>query len=70
MKHVSKKQPALTWINIDGFHEVDFLKEFGKEFDIHPLTLEDIVNTNQCPKVEQNGDCLYICLVLIKKKKK
>ncbi|MDQ3046962.1 MAG: magnesium/cobalt transporter CorA [Bacteroidota bacterium] len=45
--------PAMVkWINVDGIHNVDFIAAIGKKFDIHPLTLEDIVNTNQRPKFE------------------
>ncbi|MGG6231029.1 magnesium/cobalt transporter CorA [Tenacibaculum sp. SDUM215027] len=40
------------WINIDGLHDVDLVGEVGKLFDIHTLVLEDIVNTDQRPRVD------------------
>lgn len=40
------------WINIDGIHKVALVEQVGKLFNIHPLTLEDIINTDQRPKFE------------------
>lgn len=42
----------VRWINVDGIHNVELIDAIGKRFNIHPLTLEDIVNTNQRPKFE------------------
>lgn len=42
----------VKWINVDGIHQVEIIEKIGKLFDIHPLTLEDIVNTDQRPKFE------------------
>ena len=42
----------VKWINVDGIHKVDIIEKIGKLFNIHPLTLEDIVNTDQRPKFE------------------
>jgi magnesium transporter len=50
LNHVN---PAmLKWINVDGIHDVSLIEKIGKKFSIHPLTLEDIANTNQRPKFE------------------
>lgn len=42
----------VKWINIDGIHNVELIESIGKHFNIHALTLEDIVNTNQRSKFE------------------
>ena len=34
----------------------------GVVFGLHPLTIEDILNTDQRPKIEDHGDYLYIVL--------
>ena len=47
-----KKKPSTTWINIDGLHEIDVIEKIGNCFEIHPLVLEDILNTDQRPKME------------------
>jgi magnesium transporter len=53
---------AVTWINIDGLQEIPILETMGVGFSLHPLTLEDILNTEQRPKSEDHGDYLYIVL--------
>lgn len=55
-------QPSLPvrWLNVHGLHNVDLLKAVGERFKLHPLVLEDILNTNQRPKVEDYGDYLFI----------
>jgi magnesium transporter len=55
-----ERQLAFRWVNITGVHEVDFIEKIGRHFNIHPLTLEDIVNTGQRSKVEDYGHYLYL----------
>jgi magnesium transporter len=55
-----EQQLSLRWINISGVHQVDFIEKIGKHFNIHPLTLEDIVNTGQRSKVEDYEHYLYL----------
>ena len=49
---------TVTWKNIDGLHNVEFISAF--EPSLHPLTLEDILNTKQRPKIEEFEEYLYI----------
>ena len=42
----------IKWINVDGIHKTDLIETIGKHYSIHPLTLEDIVNTQQRSKFE------------------
>ncbi len=42
----------VKWINVDGIHNVELIETIGKHFIIHPLTLEDIVHTDQRSKFE------------------
>ncbi|MFO8007971.1 MAG: magnesium/cobalt transporter CorA [Candidatus Brocadiia bacterium] len=56
---------AVTWINVDGLHEVEVIHRLGEAFGLHPLVLEDIVNTRQRPKVEDYDDYLYIVLKML-----
>jgi len=57
-----RDRPTVTWINVDGLHEIDVIEKVGKAFDLHPLILEDIANTSQRPKVEDYSNCLYVVL--------
>jgi len=56
------KKPGVTWISFEGIPEIPVLEELGLNFGLHPLTLEDILNTDQRPKMEDYGDYLYIVL--------
>ncbi len=60
-----KDTSTVTWINIDGIHKVDIIEKIGKNFDLHPLIQEDIVNTEQRPKIEDFGNYIYIVLKMV-----
>ena len=55
----------VTWINIDGLQKTDVIKKVGKEFDLHPLVLEDIANTGQRPKIEDFTNYIFAVLKMI-----
>ncbi|HUT77250.1 MAG TPA: magnesium/cobalt transporter CorA [Polyangia bacterium] len=44
--------PTVTWLNVDGLHDIGTLERIGERFGVHHLVLEDILNTGQRPKVE------------------
>ncbi len=46
------EQPSITWINVQGLHDIEKLKPIWDYFELHPLMQEDIANTAQRPKVE------------------
>ena len=60
-----KEKPTVTWINIDGLHEVGIIEKIGKHFDVHPLVLEDIVNTGQRPKMEDFDSYIFMVLKML-----
>lgn len=60
-----KDTSTVTWINIDGVHQVDIIEKIGKHFNLHPLVLEDIVNTGQRPKLEDFDDYLFVVLKML-----
>ncbi|MGB6370642.1 MAG: magnesium/cobalt transporter CorA [Atribacterota bacterium] len=60
-----KDKPTVTWINIDGVHEIKVIEEIGKHFNLHPLILEDIVDTDQRPKIKDFGDYIFIILKML-----
>ncbi|GAB1428239.1 magnesium/cobalt transporter CorA [Aminivibrio sp.] len=57
--------PGVTWINVNGIHNIGLIESLGKYFDLHPLTLEDIVNTTQRPKVEEFPKYVYAVLKMM-----
>ena len=60
-----KDRPPVSWINIDGLHEVELIEKIGTHFNIHPLTQEDIVNTGQRPKVEDFEEYVYLVFKML-----
>jgi magnesium transporter len=46
------KPNMVKWINVAGIHNTDIVEGIGKIYDIHPLSLEDIVHIDQRPKFE------------------
>jgi magnesium transporter len=57
--------PPVSWINVDGLHEIDVIEKIGMHFGIHPLVLEDILNTGQRTKAEEFENYLYIVLRML-----
>jgi len=60
-----KPKPSITWINVDGLHEIDVIEKLGKCFEIHPLVLEDILNTDQRPKMEDFDKYIFLILKML-----
>ncbi len=57
-----KDEPSISWINVDGLHDVALLERLGHYYGLHPLTIEDIVNTEQRPKVDFFDNYIFIIL--------
>lgn len=51
---------GITWINLNGLQNTTWIKRLGEIFEIHPLTLENILNTNQRPKLDEFTDSLFL----------
>jgi len=60
-----RDKPTITWINIDGIHDSEIIEKIGACYNLHPLVLEDIQNTEQRPKIESYSDYLYIVLKML-----
>lgn len=55
----------IKWINVEGVHDTELIEKIGKMYDIHPLTLEDIVHVDQRPKFEEYDNYLLVILKMI-----
>ncbi|MDO3377341.1 magnesium/cobalt transporter CorA [Geoalkalibacter halelectricus] len=60
-----KSGPRVAWINVEGVHEVHTVEALGQGLGLHPLVMEDILNTDQRPKVESYDDYLYIVIKML-----
>jgi magnesium transporter len=59
----------VNWINIDGLGSTDLLRKMSERFSIHPLAMEDVLNTTQRPKVERYADQYFIISEMIYQEK-
>lgn len=60
-----KSTDSITWINFNGLHHINEIEKIGKHYNIHPLILEDIVNTSQRPKIDEFDDYIFIVLKML-----
>ncbi len=51
-----------NWLHVQGLNDFSKLKEVAQYFNLHPLVLEDIVNTEERPKLEEYEDYLFIVI--------
>ncbi len=56
---------TVTWINVSGIHDTALIEQFGAMLDLHPLLLEDILNTESRPKLDDYDRYLFAVLKMI-----
>jgi len=62
---VFRDTPTVSWINVSGIHDVSTVEKLGTCYGVHPLVLEDILNTKQRPKLEEFEGYLFIALKML-----
>lgn len=60
------KHGKVKWINVDGPVDLPAVQEIGKQFNLHPLALEHVVNTNQRAKYEEFGKHHFLVCPMVK----
>ncbi|MBK5247161.1 MAG: magnesium and cobalt transport protein CorA, partial [Peptostreptococcaceae bacterium] len=60
LKQLLPLKDKVHWIAVEGIHDVDIIKNLGEVFGVHPLVLEDILNTDHRPKIENYDKYTYI----------
>ena len=63
LSHV--KDNMIKWINVEGVHNIELIEKIGRLYNIHPLTLEDIVHIDQRPKFEDYDHYIVSILKMI-----
>ena len=66
----NKDDSKISWININGLKDIASIRQLGELFSIHPLTIEDILNTEQQPKIEFFEDYRFFSVKTIQLEKK
>jgi len=62
---VYKDPTTVSWINVDGLHNIDLMRSLGDQFELHNLLLEDILNTNHRPAAEEYDDHIFLTLKML-----
>ena len=60
LTHFKPDSNKKLWLNVHGVHDVDLIKQIGAIFKLHPLVIEDILNTEQRPKVDEYDDYIFL----------
>ncbi len=60
-----KNNDGISWINIDGIHNLQIMEKIQNHFNIHPLAMEDILHISQRPKMEEYEDYVFIVLRML-----
>ncbi|MBC7327629.1 magnesium/cobalt transporter CorA [bacterium] len=55
-----KANGGVTWIDVVGIHQVEIVQKIGECFELHPLVLEDILATDQRPKIEEFPNYIFV----------
>jgi magnesium transporter len=56
---------SVTWVDVGGVHKMEILESFGKQFQLHPLLLEDIPNTDQRPKLDDYETYVFVVMKML-----
>ena len=56
---------SVTWIDIEGLQDIPLLERLGESYGLHPLILEDILNTDQRPKSDDMDSYIYVVLKML-----
>jgi magnesium transporter len=59
------KPDTVTWINIDGIHDAEKIREIGEIFSLHTLLLEDLMNPEHRPKIEHAENYIFFTLKML-----
>lgn len=60
-----RNRSGVKWIEVDGVHDASVISKLGEVFGIHPLVLEDVMNTEQRPKHEEFEGMMHIVLKML-----
>lgn len=55
----------VQWLNIEGLQDPELVRSVCAHFGVHPLVVDDILNTTHRAKIEELGDALFVCLKML-----
>ncbi len=55
----------VVWVNVDGLGDAAIVARLGELFGLHPLALEDVLNTHQRAKLEEYEEHVFLVLRML-----
>ncbi len=59
---VYTQKDTISWIDVEGIHDVPLVQKISDSVHLHPLVVEDILNVDQRAKMEEYDGYIYIVL--------
>lgn len=60
-----RDSPGTAWVDVYGVHDVALTEALGRHFGLHPLVMEDLLNSSQRPKMEDYDGYLFFILRML-----
>jgi magnesium transporter len=62
---LNQHKSGVTWVNVEGLQNVKLIKELAEYYQLHLLTIEDILNNEQRSKVEEFDNYIFITMKML-----
>jgi len=66
LSRIARGSTGVSWINADGVHDIELVRQLSEAFHLHPLVTEDIVHTGQRPKAEEYDSQMFVVLRMLR----
>ncbi len=60
-----KEAETITWLNVDGLHNVEFMEKMGDLFQIEQNVLSDIMNPSLRPKIQELENGIFVTIKML-----
>ncbi len=60
-----RDKDTVTWLNVDGLHNVELMREISQVFELEPIVLADVMNTHARPKVQEYDNCIFMSIKML-----
>jgi len=60
------KAGTTTWINVDGLHDVNLMKEFSTQLEISSYIMADVLEVHNRPQIHEYDNCLFISTKMLR----
>lgn len=60
MPDIELSEEYITWLDVRGLHDVSLIENVGRFLKIHPLALEDVLDTSQRPKFDEYDNGVFL----------